>query len=190
MSGSDSSLLRCSIGAGWGDQVHSPQRTDEVLDIPVSLDELTAQLGGAVSLKEVMAIVRRGARSLIQADGITFVLRDGNNCHYAEEDAISPLWEGSRFPIETCVSGLAMLSGEPVAIEDIYADSRVPHAAYRPTFVRSLLMMPVSCEGQPVAAIGAYWARRHTPTTADIDRLRQIAEAAAAAIRGAARITA
>ena len=149
----------------------------------MSLDELTAQLGGAVSLKEVMAIVRRGARSLIQADGITFVLRDGNNCHYAEEDAISPLWEGSRFPIETCVSGLAMLSGEPVAIEDIYADSRVPHAAYRPTFVRSLLMMPVSCEGQPVAAIGAYWARRHTPTTADIDcarsrRRRQLPSAA------------
>jgi hypothetical protein len=30
-----------------------------------------------------------------------------------------------------------------VAIEDIYLDDRIPHEAYRPTFVKSLAMLPI-----------------------------------------------
>src|SRR5579862_9391663 len=50
---------------------------------------------------------------------------------------------------------------------DIYADSRadsrVPHDAYRPTFVKSLVMVPVP-QQQPIAAIGAYWQTHHEAT--------------------------
>jgi hypothetical protein len=47
-------------------------------------------------LDDITAVVRRAARELTGADGATFVLRDGQQCYYADEEAISPLWKGSR----------------------------------------------------------------------------------------------
>ena len=146
----------------------------------VSLDDVVLQLSMARGQDEILDVVRRCARPLIGADGVSFILRDNGQCHYAEENAISPLWKGQRFPMEKCISGYAMLHRETVLIEDIYADDRIPHAAYRPTFVRSLAMVPVRQE-DPVAAIGAYWARRHVPTSAEVAMLQRIANSAAVA---------
>ncbi|CAK0768100.1 hypothetical protein WCLP8_410005 [uncultured Gammaproteobacteria bacterium] len=76
---------------------------------PRDVIALVQRLSLARGLDEIMAVVRRGARHLTGADGVTFVLRDGGFCHYADEDAISPLWKGQRFPLEICISGWAML---------------------------------------------------------------------------------
>ena len=146
-----------------------------------SVEALSLKIAMARGLDEVMAIARRGARRLVKADGVSFVLRDGDKCFYADEDAISPMWKGQRFPITSCISGWSMINRQPVAIEDIYADARIPHAAYRPTFVRSLIMVPVR-EEDPVGAIGAYWAERHKPLPAEIDTLQRIAHGAAVAM--------
>jgi GAF domain-containing protein len=108
----------------------------------------------------VMAVLRESARRLTGADGLTVVLREGDLCYYAEEDAISPLWKGKRFPLGACISGWCMLNRKQVAIRDIYADPRIPHEAYRPTFVKSLAMTPIRMD-DPLGAIGAYWADFH-----------------------------
>lgn len=150
-----------------------------------AVDDLILEMSMARGLPEVMGAVRAKARSLIRADGITFVLRDGDKCFYADEDAITPLWKGQRFPAETCISGWAMQHREVVVIEDIYADDRIPHAAYRPTFVKSLAMVPVRQE-DPVAAIGAYWARRYTPSPEQLMTLQRIANGAAVAFTNVA----
>lgn len=160
-----------------------------ILTLPVSeeygLEALTLELSMARGVDEVLAVVRRRARGLIGADGVTFVLRDGGKCHYADEDAIEPLWKGQRFPLENCISGWAMLNREPVVIEDIYLDPRIPHDAYRPTFVRSLAMMPVR-QDDPVAAIGAYWSEVYRPTPQQVGTLRHIANSAAVAMTNVA----
>ena len=88
------------------------------------LIEAVQQLSLARTLDQVMAVVRTAARELSGADGATFVLRDGNRCHYADEDAIAPLWKGQKFPIGACISGWTMLHRQPAVIEDIYADPR------------------------------------------------------------------
>jgi two-component system CheB/CheR fusion protein len=144
------------------------------------LDAVTA-LASARDEPGVCAIVRRAARELTAADGVTFVLRQGNFCYYADEDAIEPLWKGKRFPLESCISGWVMLNKQYTAIPDIYTDERIPHAAYRPTFVKSLVMVPVRRE-DPVAAIGAYWATHHTATPMEIGVLQSLADAAALAL--------
>jgi two-component system CheB/CheR fusion protein len=144
------------------------------------LDAVTA-LASARDQPSVCAIVRRAARELTSADGVTFVLKQGAFCYYADEDAIAPLWKGKRFPLETCISGWVMLNRQYAAIADIYADDRIPHAAYRPTFVKSLLMVPVRRE-EPVAAIGAYWATNHAPTPLEIGVLQSLADAAGLAL--------
>ena len=144
------------------------------------LDAVTA-LASARDESGVCNIVRRAARELTAADGVTFVLRKGNHCYYADEDAIAPLWKGRQFPIETCISGWAMIHRQHVVIPDIYSDDRIPHDAYRPTFVKSLMMVPVRRE-DPIAAIGAYWASYHVATPAEVGVLQSLADAAALAL--------
>ena len=58
-----------------------------------TLADAVEQLSRARELERVMRIVRRYVRDLTGADGVTFVLRDGDLCHYAEENAIRPLWK-------------------------------------------------------------------------------------------------
>lgn len=135
----------------------------------------------ARSLAEVMATATPAARSLLGADGITFVLREHDLCHYADEDAISPLWKGKRFPMDACISGWCMMEGRSVAIRNIYEDDRIPHEAYRPTFVKSLAMVPVRKE-EPIAAMGAYWAEETEVSSDQLDLLQTMADAAALAI--------
>lgn len=132
-------------------------------------------------LDSVMKIVRTAARKLTGADGATFVLRDGNLCYYADEDAISPLWKGSRFPMSACISGWAMLNRQPAVIEDIYADNRIPADAYRPTFVKSLAMVPIRTL-DPIGAIGNYWAVKRQPTADEVWLLQSLADITAVTI--------
>jgi putative nucleotidyltransferase with HDIG domain len=139
------------------------------------------ELSFARSISEIQSVVRTVARRLTGADGATFVLRDGDYCLYADEDAISPLWKGQRFPIDVCIGGWAMLNRMPVAIEDIYADDRIPHDSYRPTFVKSLAMVPIRTL-DPVGAIGNYWASSHQPTTDELELLQALADSTAVAI--------
>ncbi|MDD2764388.1 MAG: ATP-binding protein [Opitutaceae bacterium] len=135
----------------------------------------------ARTLPEIQAVVRHAAREIAGADGATFVLRDGDRCHYADEDAISPLWKGQRFPMSACISGWAMLNARPAVIPDIYADPRIPADAYRPTFVKSLVMVPIRLKA-PIGAIGAYWARQRAAPAAEVELLQALANTTAVAM--------
>jgi PAS domain S-box-containing protein len=115
------------------------------------------RLAVAEDLPAVIEIVRTTARAISGADGVSFALRDGDDCHYIEEDAISPLWKGQRIALTDSMSGWCMLHDSTVATGDIYADPRVPHDFYRNTFVKSLIIVPVRT-GAPIAALGFYWS--------------------------------
>lgn len=139
------------------------------------------ELSLARSVQDVMRIVRRAAREIVGSDGATFILRDGAKCYYADEDAISPLWKGQRFPLADCISGWAMLNRQPAVIEDIYQDPRIPHDAYKPTFVKSLVMVPIRTM-DPVGAIGNYWARRRAATAEEVRLIQALADSASVAM--------
>lgn len=145
------------------------------------LVEAIQLLSLASSVSEIQVIVRTAARRLTGADGATFVLREGPHCYYADEDAISPLWKGQRFPLQACISGWAMLNKHSTVIEDIYADERIPHDAYRPTFVKSLAMVPIR-QLDPVGAIGNYWATHHHATDEEVEILQALADSTAVAL--------
>lgn len=148
------------------------------------LVETVERLSSARTVEDVAAVIRSAARTISGADGVSFVVRAGQECWYVDEDAIAPLWKGKRFPLEACVSGWAMLNGKMAIIPDIYEDYRVPHDAYRPTFVKSMVMTPVR-PADPIAAIGAYWAEKRQPTLEEIMRLELIARATATALENA-----
>ncbi|MFZ5478844.1 MAG: ATP-binding protein [Myxococcota bacterium] len=146
------------------------------------------ELSLARSLEAVQAIVRSAARTLTGADGATFVLREGDQCFYADEDAIAPLWKGMRFPMSACISGWSMLNARAAVIEDIYADPRIPADAYRPTFVRSLVMVPIRT-ARPIGAIGNYWANPHKATEDEVRLLQALADGTSVAMENVSLYT-
>jgi diguanylate cyclase (GGDEF)-like protein len=147
------------------------------------------ELSLARGLADVQRIVRTVARELTNCDGATFVLNDkGQFCHYLDEDAIEPLWKGRRFAQEVCISGWVMRHRVPAIIPDIYADPRIPADAYRPTFVKSLAMVPIRTL-DPIGAIGNYWASYHAPTVMDVRLLQALADATSVAMENVAVYT-
>lgn len=147
----------------------------------IRLVQAVQELSLARDLPTIQRIVRKAARELTNCDGATFVLRDENFCYYADEDAIEPLWKGKRFPMEICVSGWVMIHRRPTAIPDIYKDPRIPYEAYRPTFVKSLVMVPIRSL-DPIGAIGNYWGSLHEPTVEEIELLQSLADSTAIAM--------
>ncbi|MCC6795876.1 MAG: GAF domain-containing protein [Candidatus Hydrogenedentes bacterium] len=142
---------------------------------------IAVDLSQARSLEAIADIVRHASRRLVGSDGATFVLKDRDMCYYLDEDAIAPLWKGRRFPMSACISGWVMTHKTPAVIEDIYADSRIPHHAYRPTFVKSLAMVPVR-SAEPVAAIGNYWAKPYRVTPTQLRVLQALADSTSVAM--------
>ncbi|SDD42436.1 sensor histidine kinase [Nocardioides lianchengensis] len=138
-------------------------------------------LSTADSLERVTEVVTAAIRTVMDADGASVVLREDSTCFYADENAVSPLWKGSRFPLDSCVSGWAMLHRQSVQISDIYVDPRVPHDAYRPTFVKSLAMAPIR-SASPIGVLGAYWSVEHTASPAQVRLLEVLANSAAVAL--------
>jgi len=145
------------------------------------LIQVIQRLSNTQSLEEIAEAVRTGARQLIGADGATFVLRDQGSCFYMDEDAMTPLWKGSRFPLERCISGWAMLHRETVIIEDVFKDDRIPHDLYRPTFVKSLAIVPIHTQ-DPYGAIGVYWAKMNRPGGDELLLIQTLADATAIAM--------
>jgi signal transduction histidine kinase len=150
-----------------------------------ALVRVVSELSLSRDMAGIQAIVRRATRELTGADGATFVLREGDLCHYADEDAIRPLWKGQRFPMDDCISGWAMKNGQAAVIADVFDDPRIPVSAYEPTFVRSLAMVPIRT-ADPIGAIGAYWAARHVATTAEVELLQALADSTAVALENVA----
>ena len=143
--------------------------------------EVVQKLSACHDLTSVMDIVRHSVRQLTGSDGATFVLRDGTFCYYAEEDAISPLWKGLRFPMDICISGWVMLHHQPVVIEDIYEDPRIPIDVYKKTFVQSLAMVPINTNN-PIGAIGCYWSEKYKPTPEQVKVLQVLSDTTAIAM--------
>ena len=151
------------------------------MDASELLGAAVADLALVQDVEQAQLIIRSAARRLANAHGSTVVLLEDGFCFYADEDAVSPLWKGQRFPVRQCISGWSMLNRRPAIVPDILTDDRVPQEAYRPTFVKSLVIVPMRVE-DPLGAIGAYWIQPHRATDEELALLQSLAEAAGAAL--------
>jgi response regulator RpfG family c-di-GMP phosphodiesterase len=142
---------------------------------------MVQRLSLARSLDEIQEIVRGAARSLTGADGAALVIRTGDSCYYAAEDAVTPLWHGRLLPLRGCVAGWAMLNRRPAAIEDIHADQRIPKEVYRPALVKSVAVVPIR-QHDPIGAITNYWASPHRATEQELGALQALADSTAVAM--------
>lgn len=153
----------------------------EEVKAAASLIEAVRALSSARSLHEVIGISIRAARQATRADGVSFVLREGDECHYVDEVSIAPLWKGMRVPMAACVTGWSMHHRAPLAIPDAEHDPRVPAEVYGRTFVRSLAVVPVRC-AEPVGAISVCWGRTGAIAQETIHWLQALADATGAVL--------
>jgi diguanylate cyclase (GGDEF)-like protein len=158
-----------------GRQVGPPVSTIDILA------EAVQELSLVNEMSELQALVARSARELTGADGATFVLREGSESFYAAEDAIAPLWKGSRFPVAECPCGWTLNNRQPLVVTDVYADHRLPPDPFRRTFVESLAIVPIRSMA-PIGAIGCYWSDTHTPDSLELAALQALADASALAL--------
>lgn len=147
------------------------------------------KLARSGTTEDIVEAIRTSARRLIGCDGIAIVIRDGDLCHYIEEDAIGPLWKGRKFAMSECVSGWAMLHKQTAVIPDISRDDRIPLHLYNDTFVRSLVMAPVGID-RPIAALGAYWGQVYQPSDYEIETVETMSRATASALENARLVAA
>jgi GAF domain len=148
-------------------------------DTTKSASEGTAKTGTAIH--EIMKILAYVGHTLLGADNVALVLRDGEHCHYVDESASAPLWKGERFPMRACIAGWCMTERQAVSINDIYKDSRIPIDTYRSTSVRSLAMVPLP-QDQPIGAIGVHWSVMREPSSEEMELLQSVANLIALAM--------
>jgi len=156
--------------------------TESEIGLTSDLDFTLERLNEADTIEQIEQILHESARRLIGAHGVALILRDGDFCHYVDEDAIGPLWKGQRFTMAACISGWSMLKRQTVCIADIRLDRRVPHDLYENTFVRSLVMTPVATD-PPVGALGAYWGHVYTAPPEEVTTVEALAKGIGAAIK-------
>lgn len=135
----------------------------------------------ARDIKTIQQIVTKTARKISGADGATFVLNENGVCYYADEDAIAPLWKGKRFPMDACMSGWAIQHHESVIVKDIYQDDRIPIDTYKPTFVKSMAVVPIH-RNDPLGAIGIYWSAVQETGREKMELIESLADSTAVAI--------
>jgi signal transduction histidine kinase len=78
-----------------------------------------------------------------------------------------------------------MAHRQAVVVEDIMRDPRIPVSAYTPTFVRSLVVVPIR-SAAPIGAIGCYWAVRRMATPGEVRSLQALADSTAVAMENVA----
>ncbi|MBI4854582.1 MAG: GHKL domain-containing protein [Acidobacteria bacterium] len=157
---------------------------ESIIDYLRSMEKLVKtmqELSMADSLDQIMSIVKIAARELSVADGVSFVLREAEQCFYADESTISPLWKGKKLPLTDCIAGWSIINRSSTVIEDVYKDERIKKDLYKNTFVRSLLVIPVKTIN-PIGAIICYWANYHKPTIEKIKIIQALADITAITI--------
>jgi putative two-component system response regulator len=74
-----------------------------------------------------------------------------------------------------------MLNKRPAAIEDIYADERVPRETYVETPIKSVAVVPIR-QRDPIGAITNYWISQHRTTPSELGALQALADSTAIAM--------
>jgi len=147
----------------------------------LALVKAVERLSVADELAEILEIMQATANDVSGVDGVCFLQRDGDFCQCIEERAIGPLWKGLRLPMSGCVSGWCLSHNQTAVIPDTRLDPRVPQELYRPTFVRSLVSVPIRTN-EMLGVIASYWARPRRFSAEDVSFIEAMGRAASVAI--------
>lgn len=88
-----------------------------------------------------------------QANGVVIELRDGDQLYYAAASGSSVNMIGLRLPLNASLSGMSILTGQPLQCDDSETDSRVNRAACRRVGLRSMIVVPIPHQGRTIGVL-------------------------------------
>jgi len=123
----------------------------------IAIQEAIAREGGGLSA--VLDAIVRELSVMPAADGAVIELLDGDQLVYAAASGTSAHLVGLRLGLDTSLSGLSLLSGQPQRCEDSERDVRVNREACRRVGLRSMIIVPIPHHGRFVGTL-----KYHAPT--------------------------
>ncbi|HEY6917308.1 MAG TPA: GAF domain-containing sensor histidine kinase [Allosphingosinicella sp.] len=120
----------------------------------IAIQRAAAAAGG--DLKRVMQAIVEDRRAMPQATGTVVELRDSDQLYYAAASGTSANLVGLRLPLNASLSGMSILTGQPLYCADSEEDSRVNKAACRKVGLRSMIVVPIPHRGQTVGVLKYY----------------------------------
>jgi len=141
----------------------------------------TRTLLQARDFNSVVSTILSITRKITHADSVAFIVREGDHCFFADEDATQSFWKDSRFPIHERIEGTSIQNHQTIYIEDIHTDDRVDAKIYQPTPIKSVTIVPVG-NANHANAIGIYWSDIHLSSPEEITSLESLASIATAAL--------
>ncbi len=130
--------------------------------------------------ESIKIIVSKAVRDLTGADLATCDLFDKYMTQKAFEGTTVPLTV-QPFPLESYIAERIMADPEPLIIDDLQADDRIPDDIYRPVYIKSLIAIPIGRDA-PFGAVTAYWSTNYSPESEVVKILNSLSELACAAM--------
>lgn len=104
-------------------------------------------------LSAVLEAIVNETSVMPQANGAVIELRDGDQLYYAAASGASANLIGLRLPLNSSLSGMSILTGQPLQCDDSEKDSRVNRAACRRVGLRSMIVVPIPHHGRTVGVL-------------------------------------
>lgn len=117
----------------------------------IAIQQRIAAAGGG--LPAVMQAIVDEHSVMPQANGIVIELRDADQLYYAAASGSSAGLIGLRLPLNASLSGMSILTGQPLQCDDSEIDSRVNRVACRRVGLRSMIVVPIPHQGQTVGVL-------------------------------------
>ncbi|PRH83429.1 sensor domain-containing diguanylate cyclase [Arenimonas caeni] len=159
----------------------SSDRLREVIATQAQIARLGFDLGG------VMDLVAARTLPLVRADGAVVELVEGDEMVYRGAAGTAARSLGTRIGRRGSLSGLCMEQGVVLRCDDSEADPRVDLEACRRVGLRSMVVLPLMHEGEPVGVLKAMSSRPAGFDDTDAEVLGLLGDAVGAAMFHATR---
>lgn len=125
----------------------------------IAIQQAIAREGG--SLSAVLDAIVRELSVMPAANGAVIELLDGDQLVYAAASGASAHLVGMRLSLNSSLSGLSVLTGQPQRCDDSETDARVNRQACQKVGLRSMIVVPIPHRGSMAGTL-----KYHAPTVA------------------------
>lgn len=159
----------------------TPEQLMQIISIQSEISKLGLDLGG------VMTLVVERTLALVGADGAAIELAEGDDMVYRATAGTAQPQIGLRIKRDGSLAGLAVRQGQTLRSDDCEIDPRVDVAACRKVGLRSMIVMPLRHNGEPVGVLKAMSGRPAKFSEDDVELLNLLSDVVSAAMFFAAK---
>ncbi|MFW6362733.1 MAG: diguanylate cyclase domain-containing protein [Spirochaeta sp.] len=127
-------------------------------------------------LGEIMNLVVKAAVSLVDADSSVIEFAEEDDMVYRAAAGIAESYLGLHLKRSSSMSGLCVQTNSILRCNDAEVDPRVDREACRRIGLRSMVLLPLQHDGEPIGVLKAFSARPKKFSDEDISLLEMLAE--------------